>query len=65
MSPDTQNPHNVNNKLAWMSELKGFQQKNQSNNPSAFVVSAHLLAINNTASIQDMPLVVINGLPST
>ena len=47
-----------------MSNLKDFQQDNQSEKPRAFIVSAHPLAINRTASIQSMSLAVSNGLPA-
>ena len=63
-NPDTQNPRNINNKPAWTSKLKKFQQYNQSKKPRAFFVLARLLAINCTASIQDMSLSVSNGLPA-
>ena len=65
MNPDTQNPRNVINKPARMSNLKDFQQENQPKNPGAFVVSARPLAINNTAIIRATPLEVSNGLPAT
>ena len=63
-NPDTQNPRNVINKPARMSNLKDFQQENQPKNPGAFVVSARPLAINRTVSIRDMTLSVSNGLPN-
>ena len=63
-NPDTQKPRNINNRPSWMSNLKEFQQENQSKKPRAFVVLACLLEINCTASIQAMPLAVSNGLPA-
>ena len=47
-----------------MSNLKDFQQDYQSNNPIDFIVSACLLAINQTASNWAIPLAVIDGLPA-
>ena len=62
MSPDTQNPRNVDNKPAHIPNLEGFQKNNQLNKPRAFVVSAFSLSINLTTIIQYILFAVSNDL---